>query len=57
MTRGKDFDGMRAGGSEGVQHAGLQAMLEEDVGRDSRLHCFKRTTCGTRFKSKGGFRG
>ena len=33
MARGKDFDGTRAAGSEGIQQAGLEAMLKEDVGK------------------------
>ncbi len=44
VARGEDFDchgtaGLRAGGGEGVQQAGVQAVLEEDVSGDSGLHC------------------
>jgi hypothetical protein len=39
MAGGKDFDGARAGGGEGVQQSWVQAMLEEDMSGDSRLHC------------------
>ena len=38
VARGEDFNGARAGGGEGVQQAGVQAVLEEDVGRESGLH-------------------
>ena len=38
VARGEDFDGARAGGVEGVQQAGVQAVLEEDVGGESGLH-------------------
>ena len=38
VARGEDFDGARAGGGEGVEQAGVQAMLEEDVCGDSGLH-------------------
>ena len=40
VARGEDFDGARAGGCEGVQQTGVQAVLEEDVGGESRLHWY-----------------
>ena len=39
MACGEDLDGARAGDRDGVQQAGLQALLEEGVGGDSWLHC------------------
>jgi hypothetical protein len=39
VARGEDLDCLRAGGGEGVQQAGMQAVLEEDVSGDSGLHC------------------
>ena len=40
VARGEDFDGAGTGGGEGVQQARVQAVLEEDVGRESRLHWY-----------------
>jgi hypothetical protein len=40
VARGEDFDGARAGGCEGIQQTGVQAVLEEDVGGESRLHWY-----------------
>ena len=38
VTGGEDLYRLRAGFVEGVEQAGVQALLEEDVGGDGRLH-------------------
>jgi hypothetical protein len=38
MTRGEDLDSLGAGFVEGVEQAGMEALLEEDVGGEGGLH-------------------
>ena len=38
VAGGEDLDGLSAAVAQGVEQAGMQALLEEDVSRDSGLH-------------------
>ena len=38
MAGGKELDGLGAGFVEGVEQAGVKALLEEDMGGDGGLH-------------------
>jgi len=40
MAGGEEFDGACATVAEGVEQAGVQALLKEDVGREAGLHRF-----------------
>ena len=40
MAGGEEFDGFRAAFVEGVEQAGVQALLKEDVGRETGLHLY-----------------
>lgn len=42
MARGEDLNDGGAGSMHGVEEAGVEALLEEDVGGDSGLHCFSK---------------
>ena len=42
VASGEDFDGLCAGFVEGVEQAGVEALLEEDVGGEGGLHHFLR---------------
>ena len=42
VTGGEQFDGGRAGFMEGIEQAGVQALLEEDMSGDGGLHHFLR---------------
>ena len=50
MAGGEELDGLGAGLVEGIEQAGVKALLEEDVGGDGGSHHFLRY-------SRGGLRG
>jgi hypothetical protein len=42
----EDLNGLGPGVMDGVEQAGVQALLEEDVGREAGLHHFLRYSSG-----------
>jgi hypothetical protein len=54
MSSGEEFDRLSAGFVEGVEQTGVEALLEEDVGGDCRLHHLLRySRGGLRSAAKG----
>ena len=55
VAGGEDFDGLGSAPVQGVEQAGVEALLEEDVGGQGGLHQFLRYSSGE-VKCAGGGR-